>query len=122
MAEEKAPAPAEHKEGTANTISVSLQRSPVFYANLTKRFLHGGELEVKLTGLGDATTTVVGACEILKRQEGLVTVTKVETSLSERGQARLMVIVTKGPKFDELDKDPAERGEAKAGAEKDSTA
>lgn len=148
MAEEQTPAPAEHKEGTANTISVSLQRSPVFYANLTKRFLHGspsffkglqticfvfvgGELEVKLTGLGDATTTVVGACEILKRQEGLVTVcfgkeylprqnssclqvTKVETSLSERGQARLMVVVTKGPKFDELDKDPAEKGEAKA--------
>lgn len=34
----------------------------------------GGETEVKLTGLGDATTTVVGATEILKRQEGMVTV------------------------------------------------
>jgi len=30
-----------------------LLRSPVFYANLTKRFLHGGEVEVKLTGLGE---------------------------------------------------------------------
>lgn len=64
---------------------------------------------MKLTGLGDATTTVVGATEILKRQEGMVTVTKVETSLSERGQARLMVVVTKGPKFDELDVDPANK-------------
>ena len=36
-------------------------------------------------------------------------VTKVETSLSERGQARLMVVVTKGPKFDELDVDPANK-------------
>ena len=34
----------------------------------------GGELEVKLTGLGDATSTVVGATEILKRQEGMVSV------------------------------------------------
>lgn len=33
------PAAAPQREG--NTISVSLQRSPVFYANLTKRFLHG---------------------------------------------------------------------------------
>eukprot|EP00669_Euglena_mutabilis_P002330 TRINITY_DN1294_c0_g1_i3.p1 TRINITY_DN1294_c0_g1~~TRINITY_DN1294_c0_g1_i3.p1 ORF type:complete len:133 (-),score=6.79 TRINITY_DN1294_c0_g1_i3:400-768(-) len=122
MADEKAPAPADQKEGTANTISVSLLRSPVFYANLTKRFLHGGEVEVKLTGLGEATASVVGACEILKRQEGLIKVNKIESSLSERGQARLVIVVTKGAKFDELDKDPVVKEEASADAANEASA
>eukprot|EP01004_Peranema_trichophorum_P010709 NODE_9535_length_582_cov_200.599129_g8898_i0.p1 GENE.NODE_9535_length_582_cov_200.599129_g8898_i0~~NODE_9535_length_582_cov_200.599129_g8898_i0.p1 ORF type:complete len:113 (-),score=20.81 NODE_9535_length_582_cov_200.599129_g8898_i0:186-524(-) len=103
MSDDKGKANA--REGN-NTINISLQRSPVFYANLAKRFLHGGEAEVKLTGLGDATTTVVGAAEILKRQEGLAVIKTIETSLSERNLSRLLVVVTKGPKFDELYKPP----------------
>eukprot|EP00667_Euglena_gracilis_P019006 EG_transcript_20296 len=107
----------------SNVINVSLQWSPVFYSNLAKRFLHGGEAEVKITGLGDATITVVGAAEILKRQEGLVKVTHVETSLSERGLPRMLVTVTKGEKFDELYKEPPKGHEGdEEGAEGEHTA
>ena len=48
----------------------------------------GGQQEVQLTALGNATGTVVGATEILKRQPGLLNVKKIETSLSDRGVAR----------------------------------
>eukprot|EP00993_Chasmostoma_nieuportense_P005837 NODE_6454_length_533_cov_26.864532_g6289_i0.p2 GENE.NODE_6454_length_533_cov_26.864532_g6289_i0~~NODE_6454_length_533_cov_26.864532_g6289_i0.p2 ORF type:complete len:145 (-),score=29.81 NODE_6454_length_533_cov_26.864532_g6289_i0:98-472(-) len=96
----------EHPPKPTNTINISLQRSPVFYANLAKRFINGGESEVKLTGLGDATNTVVGAAEILKRQDGMVNVKKMETSMSDRGLSRLLVVVTKGPRFDELYEEP----------------
>lgn len=41
-------------------------------------------------------------------------VNKIESSLSERGQARLVIVVTKGPKFDELDKDPVVKEETSA--------
>eukprot|EP00994_Dinema_validum_P004356 NODE_2398_length_704_cov_160.641221_g1950_i0.p1 GENE.NODE_2398_length_704_cov_160.641221_g1950_i0~~NODE_2398_length_704_cov_160.641221_g1950_i0.p1 ORF type:complete len:128 (-),score=36.06 NODE_2398_length_704_cov_160.641221_g1950_i0:266-649(-) len=101
----------------SDTINISLQRSPVFYANLAKRFLFGGEAEVKLTGLGDATTTVVGAAEILKRQEGMVVIKKVESSLSERSLSRLLVVVVKGEKFDEMYKEPEKEEEAAAAEE-----
>jgi len=94
--------PAKPTQRESNVINVSVQYSPVFYSNLAKRFLQGGEKEVKLTGLGDATSTVVGAVEILKRTEGLAEVLKLETSLSDRGLPRIMVVVTKGPRFDEL--------------------
>eukprot|EP00996_Jenningsia_fusiforme_P005449 NODE_6417_length_573_cov_18.227099_g6003_i0.p2 GENE.NODE_6417_length_573_cov_18.227099_g6003_i0~~NODE_6417_length_573_cov_18.227099_g6003_i0.p2 ORF type:complete len:144 (-),score=40.00 NODE_6417_length_573_cov_18.227099_g6003_i0:71-502(-) len=95
-----------------NVIKVGLQRSPIFYANLTKRFLHGGEAEVKLTGLGETTNTVVGATEMLKRTEGFVVVKKIETTLSERGLSRLLVVLGKGEKFDELYEEPPAREKA----------
>eukprot|EP00906_Rhabdomonas_costata_P028996 RCo040958 len=93
---------AQKTRAPGNVINISLQRSPVFYSNLAKRFIFGGEAEVTLTGLGNATAIVVGAAEILKRQEGLMIVKKIESSLSSRGMSRLSVTLSKGPKFDEL--------------------
>eukprot|EP01010_Urceolus_cornutus_P001239 NODE_1764_length_764_cov_470.749650_g1371_i0.p1 GENE.NODE_1764_length_764_cov_470.749650_g1371_i0~~NODE_1764_length_764_cov_470.749650_g1371_i0.p1 ORF type:complete len:147 (+),score=33.08 NODE_1764_length_764_cov_470.749650_g1371_i0:102-542(+) len=91
----------------SNKIRVSTARSLFLYINICKRLLHEGEAEVELSGLGMAINSVVSCAEILKNQK-LVAVTKISTSLSEVQEWRqanvpkLQVFVKKSPQFDEI--------------------
>ncbi|BDA47496.1 Uncharacterized protein At2g34160 [Coccomyxa sp. Obi] len=91
-------------------IQVSTNKKPLFfYVNLAKRFLqeHG---EVQLSALGLAISSMVTVAEILKSGQWAVE-SKITTGLDtteEEGRdrpmqkAKMEIILTKSPQFDEL--------------------
>jgi DNA-binding protein len=85
------------------------------YADLTKHLLAGGEKEVEISALGEIIADAVNVVEMLKNQE-LVTVSKIETSLGEATSARnpksakIAIWVSAAPGFKaKYDKQMAER-------------
>ncbi|XP_073146192.1 uncharacterized protein At2g34160-like [Henckelia pumila] len=94
-----------------NRIQVSNTKKPLFfYVNLTKRYLQQ-HVEVELSALGMAISTVVSIAEILKNN-GFVIEKKIMTSTVEikddgsRGRpiqkAKIEIVLVKTANFDEL--------------------
>lgn len=84
-----------------NHIRVSPKRSKFLYIDITKYLLNEGETYVEISGLGAAIAEVVDVAEVLKAQ-GLVKVTKIETSRVKEGfrpTDRLVIRVEKAPTF-----------------------
>uniref|UniRef100_A0A6U9RJF1 DNA/RNA-binding protein Alba-like domain-containing protein n=1 Tax=Picocystis salinarum TaxID=88271 RepID=A0A6U9RJF1_9CHLO len=94
----------------SNRIQVSNTKKPLFfYVNLSKKFLQAHD-EVELSALGMAISSVVTVAEILKNQ-GYAVEKKIETSTVEvdgemknkpKQKAKLVIILGKSDKFDEL--------------------
>ncbi len=101
----RGPAPP-NPERKSNNVQVGRQRSNFVYADLTKHLLAGGEQEVEVSALGAVIADAVAVVEMLKNQ-GLVTVTKIETSRGKEESAhrkfadKIAIWVTKAPGFDE---------------------
>ncbi|CBZ55731.1 conserved hypothetical protein [Neospora caninum Liverpool] len=94
-----------------NSILVSMDKIPGFYARIGKRMLVGRDDkpacdEVIITGLGMATKTAIGAASLLQRDNS-ATITKVETSYfpSTRTALKMVpkitIVCTKTPEFAE---------------------
>ncbi|PFH37500.1 alba 2 [Besnoitia besnoiti] len=94
-----------------NSILVSMDKIPGFYARIGKRMLVGRDDkppcdEVIITGLGMATKTAIGAASLLQRDNS-ATITKVETSYfpstrtSLKMVPKITIICTKTPEFSE---------------------
>jgi len=84
-----------------NHIRVSPKRSKFLYIDITKYLLNEGESYVEISGLGNAIAQVVDIAEVLKAQ-GLVKVTKIETSRVKEGARptdRLVIRVEKSSTF-----------------------
>ena len=94
-----------------NTIQVSLDRAPLFFARIGRRMMHGSEDaadgekptfdEVVITGLGMATKTAVGAASCLERDQQAFT-KRVETAyfaseLSGRRLPKISITMVKNP-------------------------
>jgi len=97
-----APAPA--SDAPKNHIRVSPKRSKFLYIDITKYLLNEGEQYVEISGLGNAIAQVVDIAEVLKAQ-GLVKVTKIETSRVKEGARptdRLVIRVEKSTTFDKV--------------------
>eukprot|EP01070_Trichotokara_eunicae_P004086 Trichotokara_eunicae@DN3745_c0_g1_i1.p1 len=74
----------QQSEKAANSIQVSLQKTPSFYARIARKMMTGGGDKevfdhVIVTGLGMATKIAIGTAGRLE-EEKAATVTKIETS------------------------------------------
>lgn len=99
-----------------NSILVSMDKIPGFYARIGKRMLVGRDdnppcNQVTITGLGMATKTAIGAASLLQRDNS-ATITKVETSYfpSTRTALKMVpkitIVCTKTPEFaEQINKD-----------------
>merc|ERR1711976_1060698 len=92
-----------------NVVPVSIKRSFILYANVTKKLLHEGEEVVEISGLGNAITATVSTVEVLKKQnmievtKTLTTLTNIETRNNrEASVPKLQVWVKKSADFDTL--------------------
>lgn len=107
-------APVENRdEKQFNSIQVSMDKSPSFYARIGERMLKGSREkpaynEVVITGLGMATKTAIGAASVMEKNNA-ATIKHVETShpTSTRGKRRvpkLTITLLKTP--EEVQEDP----------------
>lgn len=93
-------------EKPMNSIQVSMDKTPSFYARIGERMLKGSPDkpaydEVIVTGLGMATKTAIGAVSILERNNA-ATVQNIETSYpaSTRGKRhvpKVTILLKKNP-------------------------
>ena len=110
-----------------NNVQVGAQRSKFLYADLSKHLLAGGETEVFITALGQAISDAVAVVEMLKHQ-GMVTVTKIETSRGTDDSARqrlaekISITVTKTKDFDALYAEQLKQREEKKAAREEAAA
>jgi len=84
--EKRGPAPP-NPDRPKNNVQVGKQRSNFVYADLTKHLMANGEKEVEISALGSVISDCVAVVEMLKNQ-GMVTVTKIETSRGKETNAR----------------------------------
>jgi hypothetical protein len=88
-----------------NHVRVSVKTNKFLYVDIVKYLLNEGETHVDVSGLAASITPVVEIIEILKSQ-GLVKVTKLETSRAVEGRGRpvdrLMVRVVKNAGFQKI--------------------
>ena len=105
----------------SNNVQVGHQRSNLVFADLTKHLLAGGEKDVEVSALGAVIADAVDVVEILKNQ-GMVTVTKIETSRRAAPNARghvadkISIWVVKAPGFDDKYRDQMAERSRKATA------
>ena len=118
MPPKRGPAPP-NPDRSAGNVQVGRGRSKYVYADLTKHLLANGQPEVEVTALGGIISDAVAVVEMLKNQ-GLVTVTKIETSRGEGTNARsantdkIAIWVKKTAAFDaEYERQMSERNKAK---------
>eukprot|EP00914_Ancora_sagittata_P023684 GHVO01046716.1.p2 GENE.GHVO01046716.1~~GHVO01046716.1.p2 ORF type:complete len:129 (-),score=22.46 GHVO01046716.1:117-464(-) len=93
-------------ERAANSIQVSLDKLPTFYARIGRRMFGGSADkppfdEVVITGLGMATKTAIGAASIIER-ENIAFIGKVETAYfsstrSKRRIPKITITLAKNP-------------------------
>eukprot|EP01005_Ploeotia_sp_CARIB1_P001779 NODE_688_length_671_cov_333.840074_g679_i0.p1 GENE.NODE_688_length_671_cov_333.840074_g679_i0~~NODE_688_length_671_cov_333.840074_g679_i0.p1 ORF type:complete len:144 (-),score=51.10 NODE_688_length_671_cov_333.840074_g679_i0:240-623(-) len=99
----------QQKEQPKNVVPVSIKRSFILYANVTKKILNEGFEEVEISGLGNAITATVSTVEVLKKQK-MVEVTRTKTSLTsietrnsrQATVPKLQVWVKKSADFDTI--------------------
>lgn len=115
--ERRGPAPP-NPDRPSNNVQVGKQRSNFVYADLTKHLLANGEKEVEISALGSVIADCVAVVEMLKNQ-GMVTVKKIETSRGTETHARrdstdkIAIWVVPTPAFPELYKKQMEERAAK---------
>eukprot|EP01006_Ploeotia_vitrea_P024152 TRINITY_DN56897_c0_g2_i1.p1 TRINITY_DN56897_c0_g2~~TRINITY_DN56897_c0_g2_i1.p1 ORF type:complete len:124 (+),score=35.27 TRINITY_DN56897_c0_g2_i1:41-412(+) len=97
------------KDLPKNVVPVSIKRSFILYANVTKKLLHEGEETVEISGLGNAITATVSTIEVLKKQKmievtkTLTTLANIETRNSRQASVpKLQIWVKKSADFDAL--------------------
>eukprot|EP01060_Flectonema_neradi_P013434 TRINITY_DN201_c0_g1_i2.p1 TRINITY_DN201_c0_g1~~TRINITY_DN201_c0_g1_i2.p1 ORF type:complete len:432 (+),score=157.60 TRINITY_DN201_c0_g1_i2:55-1350(+) len=92
-------------ERADDRINISAAKDTFFYVDLAKKLLSDADKpnELELTGLGSSITTVVSVADIL-REQGLATVSKLETGMSGRTNhtAKIQCWVKKTDGFDEI--------------------
>eukprot|EP00672_Neobodo_designis_P025946 CAMPEP_0174852542 /NCGR_PEP_ID=MMETSP1114-20130205/25776_1 /TAXON_ID=312471 /ORGANISM="Neobodo designis, Strain CCAP 1951/1" /LENGTH=120 /DNA_ID=CAMNT_0016087147 /DNA_START=98 /DNA_END=460 /DNA_ORIENTATION=+ len=107
-----------------NNVKVSIKTNKFLYVDIVKYLLNEGETHVDISGLAASINPVVEIAEILKAQ-GLVEVTKIETTRAAEGRGRpvdrLMIRVVKAKGFQKVfDEQQAARAARDATKEKDS--
>ena len=107
-----------------NNVKVSIKTNKFLYVDIVKYLLNEGETHVDISGLAASINPVVEIAEILKAQ-GLVQVTKIETTRAAEGRGRpvdrLMIRVVKADGFQKVfDEQQAARAARDAAKEKDS--
>ena len=114
MPAKRGPAPPDPNRPAGN-VQVGRGRSNFVYADLTKHLLAGGQEQVEISALGSIISDAVAVVEMLKNQ-GLVTVAKIETSRGAGTNARsattdkISIWVKKADGFQaEYDRQMAER-------------
>lgn len=97
--------PAVDVDKKKNHVRVSIKTNKFLYVDIVKYLLNEGETHVDISGLAASITPVVEIVEILKAQ-GLVKVTKLETSRQAEGRGRpvdrLLVRVVKAAGFQKV--------------------
>ena len=114
---------SQEAEQKKNHVRVSVKTNKFRYVDIVKYLLNEGETHVDISGLAASITPVVEITEILKAQ-GLVKVTKIETSRQPEGKGRpvdrLLVRVVKGANFQKIfDEQQAARAAREKDADKE---
>eukprot|EP01084_Bolivina_argentea_P101720 182322_1 len=102
-----------------HNVRVSGGRSKFVYADVSKHLLAGGEPFVEISALGVAIADAVAVAEMLKNQ-GMVTVSKIETSRGIEGAKRantdkISIHVVKAKGFDAIYQEQQAERDAKEG-------
>eukprot|EP00178_Gracilaria_changii_P016506 TRINITY_DN4744_c0_g1_i1.p1 TRINITY_DN4744_c0_g1~~TRINITY_DN4744_c0_g1_i1.p1 ORF type:complete len:129 (-),score=23.70 TRINITY_DN4744_c0_g1_i1:63-419(-) len=115
---------AEEKNQPKNVVPVSIKRSFILYANVTKKLLHEGEEKVEISGLGNAITATVSTVEVLKKQN-MIEIVQTKTSLTnietrnnrQTTVPKLQIWVKKSKDFDSLYAEQQARRQATEGGD-----
>lgn len=90
---------------TTADVRVSFKKPAYAYVDFVKHRFNEGAQEVTISGLGRAICGAVSVADLLRTQ-GLVTITKIQTSRGEIKKSqttdRIVIIVTKAKDFDKM--------------------
>lgn len=102
-------------------VRVSFKKPAYAYVDFVKHRLHEGVVSITISGLGRAVASAVSVADLLRTQ-GLVTITKIQTSRGEvdgsQSTDRIEIVVNKAKDFEKIyeqqQKEREEKKKAKA--------